>query len=148
VIGFAKQCGGDLRVDSVPGEETTFTLYLPRTYPDHTAQPEEDAVEAHLAVEGTRVLVVEDNVQVGCFATAVWAELGYDSKLATDARQALAVLSSDAGRFHIVFSEVVMPGMSGWALGQEIRRLHPNIPGILTSRHSHVLAEKGRNDHN
>ena len=144
VIGFAKQSGGDVRVDSVLGEGTTFTLYLPRAYPDPTLQPDEDNVDGHHIAEGTCVLVVEDNEQVGRFATAALVELGYECRLATNAKQALATLSSDASAFHIVFSDVVMPGMGGVELGQEIRRLHPDVPIILTSGYSHVLAENGR----
>jgi DNA-binding NtrC family response regulator len=44
----------------------------------------------------------------------------------------------------VVFSDVVMPGMSGVELGREIRRLYPNLPVVLTSGYSHVLAEEGR----
>jgi DNA-binding LytR/AlgR family response regulator len=43
-----------------------------------------------------------------------------------------------------VFSALVMPGMSGIELGQEIRRLYSNLPVVLTSGYSHVLAEEGR----
>nr|WP_307826449.1 response regulator [Microvirga arvi] len=43
-----------------------------------------------------------------------------------------------------MFSDVVMPGMSGVELGQEIRRLYPGLPVVLTSGYSHVLAEEGR----
>jgi DNA-binding NtrC family response regulator len=43
-----------------------------------------------------------------------------------------------------VFSDVVMPGMSGVELGLEIRKRHPGLPVVLTSGYSHVLAEEGR----
>lgn len=42
------------------------------------------------------------------------------------------------------FSDVVIPGMNGIELGQSIRRLHPDLPVILTSGDSHALAEEGR----
>ena len=145
VIGFAKQSGGDVRVESVPGEGTTFTLYLPRAYPDESNEPAQaDDQQAHAGGEGMCVLVVEDNEQVGSFATEALAELGFKSELAIDAKQALEMLRSSPDRFHIVLSDVVMPGMNGIELGQEIRRLHPDVPVILTSGYSHVLAENGR----
>ena len=140
-IGFAKQSGGDIRVESTPGQGTTFTLYLPRAYPEHgDIVVEEDAL-ATVAGEGACVLVVEDNEQVGSFATQALRELGYDSVLAIDATAALAELDHGCERFHIVFSDVVMPGMSGLDLGTEIRRLYPGVPVVLTSGYSHVLAQ-------
>ena len=139
VIGFAKQSGGDVRVDSEAGVGTTFTLYLPRARP--AAAAAEGAPEAAVSGEGTCVLVVEDNEQVGAFATQALRELGYDSVLALDARAALAELESDRDRFHVVFSDVVMPGMSGVDLAAEIRRRHGAVPVVLTSGYSHVLAQ-------
>jgi DNA-binding NtrC family response regulator len=94
--------------------------------------------------EGVCVLVVEDNAQVGEFATAALAELGYDSVLATDGRAALGLLQEDCDRFHVIFSDVVMPGMGGIELGGEVRRLYPDVPIILTSGYSHVLAQNGQ----
>lgn len=143
VFGFAKQSGGDIRVESKPGEGTTFTMYLPRASPDGpSAEPEE--AEPTINGEGICVLVVEDNASVGEFATDALKELGYDSVLALDADRALAELEKDCSRFHVVFSDVVMPGMSGLELGARIRRDHPTVPVILTSGYSHVLAQNGK----
>jgi CheY-like chemotaxis protein len=61
----------------------------------------------------------------------------------TSAAEALRRLASEA-RFDVVFSDVVMPGMSGIELGLEIRKRHPNLPVVLTSGYSEVLAEEGR----
>lgn len=143
VIGFAKQSGGDIRVDSVPGEGTTFTLYLPRAYPEG-AQVAETPMDENVGGDGLCVLVVEDNEQVGEFATAALKEMGYDTVLAKDGHEALRLLGEGCDRFHIVFSDVVMPGMDGIELGGEVRRLHPDVPIILTSGYSHVLAQNGQ----
>ncbi len=143
VIGFAKQSGGEVRVESVVGDGATFILYLPR------AEPGEDRIQptaesgADDAGAGLCVLVVEDNEQVGDFATEALKALGYDSVLARDATQALSMLADAESHFQLVFSDVIMPGMSGLEMGQEIRRLHPGIPVILTSGYSHVLVENG-----
>ena len=142
VIGFAKQSGGDIRVDSVVGAGTTFTLYLPRSYPDGDVPV---PVEEHVRTdgEGVCVLVVEDNEQVGAFADHALQELGYATVFAADARAALAALAEDHTRFRIVFSDVVMPGMSGIELAAEVRRRYPGLAVVLTSGYSHVLAQSG-----
>jgi PAS domain S-box-containing protein len=141
VFGFAKQTGGEVLVESRPGHGTTFTLYLPASADPpavRTVEPEGALAAGH----GTRVLVVEDNRDVGAFAASTLEELGYRATLAVDGRSALAELAADDG-YDVVFSDVVMPGMSGVELGQEIRRLHADLPVVLTSGYSHVLAENG-----
>ncbi|MEG3153491.1 PAS domain S-box protein [Sphingomonas sp. RB1R13] len=144
VIGFAKQSGGDIRVASTPGEGTIFTLYLPRASSDETIIPYQNEETGRIYGNGECILVVEDNEDVGIFATAALRDLGYDSVFAVDARAALVLLQTDAARFNVVFSDVVMPGMSGIQLADEVRRLYPDLPIVLTSGYSHVLAQNGR----
>ena len=92
------------------------------------------------------MLVVEDNVEVGTFSTQILQDLGYETVWAANADEALKVLSeaNGSGGFDLVFSDVVMPGMGGVELGEEVRRRYPGLPVVLTSGYSHVLAEEGR----
>ena len=90
------------------------------------------------------MLVVEDNAEVGGFSTQVLQDLGYETAWATNAAEALALLGEGGHRFDAVFSDVVMPGMSGVELAKEIRRRRPGLPVVLTSGYSQVLAEEGR----
>ncbi|MBB3349841.1 ATP-binding protein [Sphingomonas sp. BK069] len=143
VIGFAKQSDGDIQVESSPGKGTTFTLYLPRMM-DEAAEPVGKIELPTVDGEGICVLVVEDNSDVGEFAVQALRELGYKTALALNGADALKELENDEGRFQILFSDVVMPGMSGLELAQEVRRLRPALPIILTSGYSHVLAQNGR----
>ena len=89
------------------------------------------------------VLVVEDNAEVGRFATDALADLGYTTRLVSSAAHALEELAVGADRFDVVFTDVVMPGMTGIELAQEIRRRHADLPVVLTSGYSHVLSEHG-----
>ncbi len=145
VYGFAKQSGGDIDVWSEPGRGTTFTLYLPRTDEARVAEGPSDRRGSPATVDGhgRRVLVVEDNVEVGRFSTQLLQDLGYETTWAANGDEALQLLA-EVDRFDAVFSDVVMPGMSGIDLGQEIRRRHPGLPVVLTSGYSNVLAEEGR----
>ena len=139
VIGFAKQSGGDIRVESVAGEGTTFTLYLPLGLAEGLVKLV--LPQANVLGAGMCVLLVEDNDMVGEFATDAMSELGYDSVLVPNGELALAALREGRDRFDIVFSDVVMPGMSGVELGQQIRTEFPDVPVILASGYSHILAE-------
>ena len=118
VFGFAKQSGGEVIVDSEVGKGSTFTLYLPRVADD--SRPQAAPVEEAPAVDGRgmSVLVVEDNPEVGKFAADALAELGYAVTLVGNATHALEELTIDAARFDVVFTDVVMPGMTGIELAQ------------------------------
>ena len=89
------------------------------------------------------MLVVEDNAEVGRFASDALTELGHDTTMVGNATYALEELVSDSSRFDVVFSDVVMPGMTGLELAQEIRRRGYDVPVVLTSGYSHVLSEQG-----
>ncbi|MFB0492092.1 PAS domain S-box-containing protein [Methylobacterium sp. OAE515] len=141
VFGFAKQSGGEVRVQSTIGQGTMFVLYLPRV--EAATRPPQVDPEPLVDGHGMCVLVVEDNPDVGTFATQTLTELGYVTVWAIDAEEALAELTKDADRFDVVFSDVVMPGMNGIDLAHEIRRRHHDLPVLLASGYSHVLAQNG-----
>lgn len=142
VFGFAKQSGGEIVVTSTIGQGSTFTLYLPRVVQPAETPTALDAV-APINGHGTGVLVVEDNIDVGTFTVQSLSDLRYVPFLAHNAQEALAELAKDALRFDIVFSDVVMPGMSGIELRQEIQRLYSDLPVVLATGYSHALAQNG-----
>jgi PAS domain S-box-containing protein len=146
VFGFAKQSGGDVTVASTPGRGTTFTLYLPQIEPGvrRAGAPVDAGAEPAGPASGRRILVVEDNAEVGRFATQVLEDLGYATVWARTGAEALERLAGAQGAVDAVFSDVVMPGVSGIELGREIRRRFPGLPVVLASGYSHVLAEEGR----
>jgi two-component system, NtrC family, sensor kinase len=143
VFGFAKQSGGEVMVASEVGKGSRFTFYLPRVSGAgrQQAAPVEEA--APVDGRGMSVLVVEDNIEVGTFAKDALTELGYATTLAHGPLDALAELTRNAERFDVVFTDVVMPGMTGIDLAREIRRRHCDLPVVLTSGYSHVLSQNG-----
>ncbi|MET0443825.1 MAG: ATP-binding protein [Pseudorhodoplanes sp.] len=142
VFGFAKQSGGEVAVESEVGKGSVFTLYLPRVVDG--VSPTLAATEAPVVDgNGLSVLIVEDNRDVGTFTTDALRELGYATELRHSADEALDELAHHAGRYDVVFSDVVMPGRSGIELAQDIRKLYPDLPVVLTSGYSHVLAQNG-----
>lgn len=144
VFGFAKQSGGNVDVASHLGQGTVFTLYLPEVAAQVIAQ--EHRLQDPLPVQDIalrHILIVEDNLEVGRFANQILQDLGYRTTWATDAEQALALAGADALAFDGVFSDVVMPGMTGVAMAKVLRQRRPDLPVVLTSGYSEELAESG-----
>jgi len=145
VFGFAKQSGGDVKVSSVQGQGTCFTLYLPQEsapaaeLADHAS----DHAQAQPVGQRRRILVVEDNPDVGSFTAQILQDHGYRISWVCSAEEALVQLNGPDGDFDAVFSDVVMPGIGGLALARELRKQRPQLPVILTSGYSEAIAEGG-----
>jgi len=141
VYGFIKQSDGEIEVKSREGGGTTFVLSLPSAR--GTPAPDPAAPAAPTATKADcRVLVVEDNQDVGEFAASLLAEFGFRPTLAATAREALERLEEQPEDFDLVFTDVVMPGMNGVDFARLVRQRWPRIPVILTSGYSEVLAEE------
>jgi PAS domain S-box-containing protein len=141
-LGFAKQSGGEIIAASTPGEGATFTIYLPQAeVRGSRADIAAVNLQATARGRGLRILVVEDNEDVGKFSTELLQDLGYVTRRADNAKQALALIAADASAFDLVFSDVIMPGMNGVELAKIIRSQYPHLPVVLTSGYSSVLAD-------
>lgn len=143
VFGFARQSGGEVTVTSEVGHGSTFSLYLPRVSPDLLPQRQAPNTAPAVAGSGMSVLVVEDNIELANFAADGLTELGYSITLVDNATDALAELVVDADRFDVVFSDVVMPGMTGLDLAQAIRDRGIGVPVVLTTGYSQALSQDG-----
>lgn len=117
--------GGEIGVDSVAGRGTSIQLLLP-VASAHRATPAE--VDVAPAAPAGRVLVVDDEPLLLEMMRRLLP--AYDVELFTDARGALARI--DAGhRYDVIVSDVVLPGMSGTALLEELRTRYPDLAGRL-----------------
>ncbi|MDF0584464.1 hybrid sensor histidine kinase/response regulator [Bradyrhizobium yuanmingense] len=143
VFGFARQSGGEVTVASEVGHGSTFSLYLPRLPPGLLPQRQAPNMAPAVAGSGMSVLVVEDNIELANFAADGLTELGYSITLVDNAADALAELVVDADRFDVVFSDVVMPGMTGLDLAQAIRERGLGVPVVLTTGYSQALSQEG-----
>ena len=151
VHGFAVQAGGTALFNSTPGLGTTVSLVLPAaagldagTIAPRTADTPaagRGAVPAAAALDGVRLLLVEDNRDLGDVTARMLETHGATVARADNASQALHWLASGTP-VDAVLSDVVMPGeMDGLALAQALRVRRPGLPVLLVSGHSPALTD-------
>jgi PAS domain S-box-containing protein len=139
IHGFAAQSGGRAAIESVPGEGTMLHLYLPRALNAAAAvRPCEAGVAAG---GGAIILLVEDNDQVRAFAEGLLVELDFRVISAAGAEAALLVLEREP--IDLLFTDVLMPGMSGLELAARARARRPDLPVLLASGYSAEIAGGG-----
>lgn len=132
VYGFVKQSGGHVAIESKPGHGTTVRLLLPVF--DGDAVDEVKPTPRH---KGTRhvqeaILVVEDDPRVRKVSVRRLKSLGYSVIEASSGADALAVLGGGA-KVDVLFTDVVMPGMSGIELSEEVRVRFPDMKILLAT---------------
>lgn len=130
VYGFVQQSGGHMRLESESGHGTRVMLYLPRsTAVADRSSTRTQQTEAPSGRES--VLVVDDNDDVRKSVARLVAKLGYEVQEAANGDAALRILESS--EVDLVFSDVRMPGMTGFELASRTRKRHPETRVILTS---------------
>jgi CheY-like chemotaxis protein/two-component sensor histidine kinase len=129
VYGFARQSGGEVRIDSAEGEGTTVTLWLPIAEEETGAGVLRTADHAVLA--GVRLLVVEDEAPLRALVERLCREAGMEVSAVADADAALALLRYGV-RIDLLLSDIRMPGrLDGHALAAEAHALRPGLPVVL-----------------
>jgi len=132
IHGYAVQSGGSARIESEVGQGTRVELWIPRTLKEHAR---EAAPEAQMKLpNGLRVLLVEDSEHVRYFAHQLLDDLGCRVLEAEHGREALALLQEH--EVDLVFSDIVMPVMSGLELAAQVKRSHSHVPVLLASGYS------------
>ena len=131
--GIVRAYGGDISVQSQPGQGTTFIVSLPLSQP--SARPAAAPITLR-AVAGARVLMVEDEALVAMGGRAILEEAGYQVRLAGNVAEALEALSSY--RPQLVLCDLGLPDGSGWDVAAGLARERQaaealSIPFILVT---------------
>ena len=135
IHGFAAQAGGRAEIRSAPGEGTAVRIVLPAT--DKAFGRRSVAERVEKPPRGLSVLLVEDNDHVREFACHLLDELGYRVVTAASGEEALHRLETVS--VDILFSDVVMPGLSGVELARLARKRDPGLPVLLASGYSEEI---------
>jgi CheY-like chemotaxis protein len=133
VYGIVKQSHGHISVDSRPGQGTTFQVYFPaQTTPaerGHEAPAERghEAPATHIRQGTETILIVEDEPQLRKL-TRIWLEgFGYSVIEAAGAGEAFNMLESGELKIHLLITDLVMPGLNGRQLAEQVCAKYPSI---------------------
>jgi two-component system cell cycle sensor histidine kinase/response regulator CckA len=144
VYGIVKQSGGYIFADSEPGKGTAFTIYLPVHRGDAVPAPVSPPAKIPPAKTPAKddnvsepwgsgtILVVEDEDMVRAVVERALSRQGYTVVTARDGEDALQVVGTRTD-FDLILSDVVMPGMDGPTMAQEVRATLPDVPILFMS---------------
>ena len=144
VYGFVKQSAGHIKIYSEEGHGTTVKMYLP---PAAGTSPSVEPAAAPLLEGGHEtILVVEDDDLVRGYVLTQLHSLGYVTLDAANATEALAI--AHAGHpFDLLFTDVIMPGINGRQLADEILKIRPGLKVLFTSGYTeNAIIHHGRLD--
>ena len=140
VLGFAKQSGGGVRVDSSPGEGTSVSVYLPRA---HAVVRQEPSVSADVASgaqsPGATVLLVDDDDGVREVTASLLRDKGFTVMEAGSGGAGLDLLDRAPG-IDLLLVDFAMPGMNGAEVAEEAQRRRPGLPTLFVTGYADLEA--------
>jgi len=126
-----------------PDSGATFDLFFPRSSREiQTGKAKR--VEEVIASEGARILLVEDNHELRTSTEEILGEMGFEVSSAADGQAAIKAFESAELAFHLLLTDVVMPGMNGSELAEEITTRDPQIRVLYVSGYTdNVVLQHG-----
>ncbi len=139
VHGIVQGCDGMIRVESTPGEGTTFRVYFPVV---EKAPAEEDDHAAAADGSSAHILIVDDEPPLVELQRRILEQLGYTVTEAASGTRALELLRRDPARYDLVITDQTMPQLTGMQLARAVRDLRADLPLILCTGYGDILSEE------
>lgn len=145
VYGFVRQSGGDILVDSVPGDGTTFRLFFPaaaKAIPQVAATADDSRGDEIAELPSLTILLAEDDDNVRSATRMILANRGHRVIQAANGRKAFDILKRRTA-IDLLLTDVVMPGgMSGRDLAEAAWTLDPGLKVLFASGYARgILSE-------
>jgi signal transduction histidine kinase/CheY-like chemotaxis protein len=142
VQGIVRSHSGTIRLVSAPGKGTIFQILLPCA--EESAQVSRSTIssaeEETLGSPGATILFVEDEDLIRHAASKMLRKKGFSVIEASDGTAALHLMQAHKEDIHLVLLDVTLPGASSREVIEEIKRLRPDLPVIVTSANNEETA--------
>ena len=146
-FGIIRRHNGTIDVESEPGRGTTFRISLPLDAPANAPAADNSiALESANTAKKICVLVVDDEPAVRDVLQEALETEGYEVLTAENGEQALKYFDERSGQLGMVFTDIGMPGMSGWDLARAIRKRSPTIPLAIVSGWAEAISCEARQE--
>ena len=143
VYAIVRRAGGFVTVYSEVGRGTTFKLFFPVAEGQATTRPQRNP-DTEPAGGTETILMCEDDDGVRTLATHILDEAGYEVIAASNGEEALDLARDHIGPIHLLVADVIMPGMNGRELAEQLRERRPEMSVMYASGYtSHFLAQHG-----
>jgi signal transduction histidine kinase len=134
VLGFAKQSGGGMRIETRVGEGTSVKVYLPRAAENTNSEVAVVTVGgAQSKRKGAIILLVDDDSAVREVTALILEDLGYVVLKAGSGGAALDLLDERLSNVELVLLDFAMPGMSGLEVARQVQLKYPAIPILFVT---------------
>jgi two-component system cell cycle sensor histidine kinase/response regulator CckA len=144
VLGITKAHEGFVVVESLVGEGSSFTVFLPARIETHPVAPT-PLPKPYAAGRGEQVLIVDDESIIRSSLERLLGGANYRTLVAADGAAALELLQQHGSSLHLVITDMMMPVMDGCEFLQRLRQIAPQLPVLVMSggaRHSPAELQK------
>lgn len=138
--GIVKQHGGQITVDSVVGEGTTFHIFLPTI--DSEVEKISGMTAEPIPTGNERVVLVDDERHLVDIMERTLSGLGYTVTSFTESRKALIWMQNHIDSFDLLLTDMTMPDVTGADLTEKLLALRPDLPIVLCTGYSEILGEE------
>jgi len=139
VHGIINRYNGEVKVYSLPGKGTTFSLYIPVTDEIEISQIQDKDVSLHAS--GKKIIVIDDREYITDILTKMLLPIGFEIEAFNNCNEALENIFSNLNKYDLLISDLTMPEMTGIEMAIKIREKNLNIPIIILTGHGHNISE-------